>query len=233
MGRRLLALAAKGPVLSQELIQEIEEDLRRERALKLWKEYGNYVIAAAVVVIAAAGGFVAWREYDNRQVIAESNRYFEALGRAQAGDTQAAQLAFARIAREGRPGFAILARLEDAALKAAGDRAAGIADFRAIAADATVPPDIRALANVMAALGVVDSANREELERSLAPLSGAGSQWRHIALEITAAAAVRAGDAARARELYARISDDQAAPQGVRARAAEMIQALGSQAPGG
>jgi hypothetical protein len=219
--------------LSQELIQEIEEDLRRERALKLWKEYGKYAIAAAVAVVAATGGFVAWREYDRNQALAESNRFFEALGRAQTGDAQAAQLAFARIAREGRPGFAILARLEDAALEAAGDRAAGAADFRAIAADAGVPPEIRALANVMAALAVVDSANREEVERSLASLSGADSQWRHLALEITAAAAARAGDAARARELYARIADDQAAPQGVRARAAEMIQALGGQARGG
>jgi hypothetical protein len=219
--------------LSQELIQEIEEDLRREKALKLWKEYGKYAVAVAVVVIVATGGFIAWREYENREAMAESNRFFEALGQAQRGDAQAAQLAFARIGREGRPGFAVLARLEDAALKANADRAAGSAEFRAVAADQRVPREIRSLASVMAALATIDSASREEVERSLASLSGADSQWRHLALEIMAAAAVRGGDTARARELYARISDDQTAPQGARARAAEMIQALGGQASGG
>jgi hypothetical protein len=219
--------------LSQELIQEIEEDLRRERALKLWKEYGKYAVAAAVVVVGAAAGFVAWREYENRQAMAESNRFFEALAQAQSGDTQSAQLALARIGREGRPGFALLARLEDAALKGTADRAAAIADFRAIAADARAPQEIRTLADVMAALNAVDSANREDVERGLAALSGADSQWRHLALEIMAAAALRGGDAARARELYTRISGDQTASPGARARAAEMIQALGGPAPGG
>lgn len=219
--------------MSQELIQEIEEDLRRERALKLWKEYGKYAVAAAVVVVGAAAGFVAWREYENRQAMAESNRFFEALGQAQSGDTQSAQLALARIGREGRPGFALLARLEDAALKGTADRAAAIADFRAIAADARAPREIRTLADVMAALNAVDGANREEVERGLAALSGADSQWRHLALEIMAAAAMRGGDTARARELYTRISTDQTASPGARSRAAEMIQALGGPAPGG
>src|SRR5262245_971092 len=78
------APASRGTgLLSQELIQESEEDLRRERALKLWKEYGKYAVAAAIVVIGAVGGFVAWREYQNREAMAESNRFFEALAQVQ------------------------------------------------------------------------------------------------------------------------------------------------------
>ena len=70
-------------------------------------------------------------------------------------------------------------------------------------------------------------ADRAAIDRAIEPLTGEASRWRHVALEIGAVAAARAGDNARARELYTRIADDQAAPQGIRARAAEMLQALG------
>jgi hypothetical protein len=73
----------------------------------------------------------------------------------------------------------------------------------------------------------VDTADAAQVERDVQPLMANDSPWRHLASEIAAAAALRSGNTARARELYTRISDDSAAPSNIRARAAEMIQALG------
>lgn len=214
--------------MSQELIQEIEEDLRRERALNFWKAYGTTIAAGVAAVLVAAGGFIGWREYDRRQAAAESIRFFEAMGRAGSGDRDAAQASFSSIARDGRPGFAVLARLHEAALKAnSGDRPAAQAIYQSIAADDRVVSELRTVASVLMTLGNVETSDRAAIDRAIEPLTGAASRWRHIALEIGAVAAARAGDAARARELYTRIADDQAAPQGIRARAAEMLQALG------
>lgn len=214
--------------MSQELIQEIEEDLRRERALKFWKTYGTMIGAGVAAVLIATGGYLGWREYDRRQAAAESVRYFTAMGQAAAGQRDVALAGFTGIARDGRPGFAALARLQEAALKASGgDRPGAQAIYQTIAADGSLPQELRTVASVLATLDSVETSDRAAIDRAIEPLTAQSSAWRHVALEIGAIAAARAGDVARARELYTRIADDQAAPQGVRARAAEMLQALG------
>ena len=57
--------------------------------------------------------------------------------------------------------------------------------------------------------------------------SASASPWRFTALEIRAAAALRAKDEAKARDMLTRIADDPGAPTSLRARATEMLQALG------
>lgn len=211
-----------------EFIRDIEEDLKRERAIRLWKRYGHYVLALAVLIVAGTAAWVGWREYDRRQASAEAVRYLDAVGRATVpGEREAALAAFARMARDGRAGFAPLAALQLAALQAGGDSAGAIAQYRALTADSRASPDIQALARLLAALHAVETADAAQIESELQPLMGSDSPWRHLASEIAAVAALRGGNTARARELYARISDDAAAPAGIRTRAAEMIQALG------
>src|SRR2546423_4515126 len=46
-----------------DIFREIDEELRRDNLLKLWKQYGRYVIAAVVLVLIAAGAVVAWRDH--------------------------------------------------------------------------------------------------------------------------------------------------------------------------
>ncbi len=44
-------------------IQELEDDLRRDRHMALWSKYGRYVVAVALVIVIAAAATVAWRHY--------------------------------------------------------------------------------------------------------------------------------------------------------------------------
>jgi hypothetical protein len=62
----------------------------------------------------------------------------------------------------------------------------------------------------------------------LAPMTKAGNPWRPTALELTAAEHLKSGDKSGALTLYRSLADDLAAPQGLRARAAEMAAALTS-----
>ncbi|MEI9929239.1 MAG: hypothetical protein WDM89_01380 [Rhizomicrobium sp.] len=39
-----------------DIFHEVEEDVRRERFEKLWKQYGDYAVAALAVVILAIAG---------------------------------------------------------------------------------------------------------------------------------------------------------------------------------
>ncbi|HEX9466470.1 MAG TPA: tetratricopeptide repeat protein [Alphaproteobacteria bacterium] len=210
-----------------DIFTEVDEDLRRERALKLWKQYGNYVIAGAVVVVAATAGYVAWEDYSRKQAETAAAQYVAALDEAKTGKAADATKALESIARAGGAGYSLLARLEEAGMKvAAGDMAGAVAIYRQVAADSGIDREIRDAAALLAALDSVDTAAAEDLDKEVASLAASTSPWRYLAWEVQALAAAKAGKMDDARKLYSRISDDPEAPAGVRARAAEMLAAL-------
>ena len=210
-----------------DIFTEIDEEIRHDRALELWKRYGNHLVGAAVAVVIATAGFVAWREYDRKQVYAEAARFAAASELQAKGNTAEALAAFGAIVRDGRPGYAQLASLRGAAIMAqSGDVAGALATYRALAADSRVEREIRDIAQVLATLNNLDNLDPAGIDQQLAAVAGANSPWRYTALELSALAAARGGDTAKARELYAKIADDPAAPASLRARAAEMLAAL-------
>ncbi len=210
-----------------DIFTEIDEDLKRERALKLWKQYGNYVIIAALVVVAGTAGYVAWQDYSRKQAETAAGQYVAALDEAKSGNAAQAGQALADIARGGRAGYSALARLEEAGMKAnAGDAAAAVALYRQVAADDSVDQSLREAATVLAALDSLDTPQSGDVDKDLAALAAPTSPWRYLAWEIEGAAAVKAGKVDDARRDYSRISDDPEAPATLRARAAEMLAAL-------
>ncbi len=60
-----------------ELFDEVDEEVRREQLKKLWDQYSIYIIAAALLIIAAVAG---WRgyEYLEAQKAAEAGASFDA-----------------------------------------------------------------------------------------------------------------------------------------------------------
>jgi len=211
-----------------DIFTEVDEDLRRERVLKLWKRYGNYVLAAAVAIVVGTAGNVAWQDYSRRQAETAATQYVVALDEAKSAASADAGKALASIAQNGPAGYAALARLEEAGLKATGgDRAQAVELYRKIAADSSIDGDLRNAATLLAALNSVDTASPADLDKELAPLATPASPWRYLAWEIQALAAAKAGNLDDARKLYSRISDDAEAPTSARARAAEMLAALG------
>lgn len=210
-----------------DIFREIDEELRRDNILKLWQRYGKYVIAAAVVLIAATALAAGWREYRTRQRQAEGVRYEAALSLASQGKDQEAAGAFAAIAQNANAGRAVLARFEEAALKAkSGDQAGAMALYQSIANDGGTDQAYRDLATLLMARLELDKDPKDAVAR-LQPLTDDKNPWHASALELTAIAALDQGDTAKARATYQRLADDLAAPQGARARAAEMVAALG------
>lgn len=210
-----------------DVFDEVEEDLRRDRAEKLWKKYGPYLIAAAVALVAATGAYSFWQDHQRKRLEASAQRYAVA-GDLVAGDRERALAELRGLAQDGAGGFAGLARLKEAALTAERDPSQGLALFRRAAGDSALDAELRRMAAAMAAVLSVDAATRAEAEQAAQGLQTAGSPFRNAGREIEALAALRAGDTARARDLYRVIADDLNAPAGLRQRAAEMLAALGS-----
>lgn len=210
-----------------DVFDEVEEDLRRDRAERLWKKYGPYLMAAAVALVAATGAYSFWQDHQRKGLESAALRYATA-GDLVAGDRDRALTELRGLAQDGAGGFAGLARLKEAALIAERDPAQGLALFRRVAADSNLDAELRRIAAAMAGVLSVDAAPRAEAEQAAQSLQMAGSPFRNAGREIEALAALRAGDEGRARDLYRAIADDLNAPAGLRQRAAEMLAALGT-----
>lgn len=210
-----------------DIFKEVEEDLRREGLEKMWRRYAPYVIGVAVVVVLVTAGVTGWRNFSESRQENRAREYAAAMELAAQSDSAAATTALAAI--EGGDGYAALARFQEAALKVkAGDTAGAEAVYQALSADTAIDRPFRELAVVLWALLVADTADPADLTGRLAPLTESGNPWRFSALELTGIAAQRAGDTDRAVEIFSGLADDPDAPQGLRARAAEMLQALKS-----
>jgi hypothetical protein len=211
-----------------DIFREIDEELRRDNLLKLWSRYGRYIMALAVLVLLVAGGIVAWRDHQLGERRAQSTRYAAALSLVREGKEAEAAKVFGAIAQEGS-GYGVLASFEEAALLAkTGDRKGAVAVYDRIAKGGGLDQPFRDLAVLLSVVqGMPDIDPQATVER-LAPMTAKGNPWRPTALELTAAARLKSGEKSAALALYRELADDVAAPQGLRARAAEMAAALAS-----
>lgn len=212
-----------------DIFQEVDEELRRDTALKLWKRYQGYVIAAAVVIVAASGAYSWWRYHDTQQRQAEEVAFAAALDLARAGKNAEAADAMTALVPQAHAGRAVLERFEAAALRArAGDSASAVAAYDALAKDTQLDPVYRDLATVLWGLHALESETPQAIVERMAPLTEAANPWHLSAIEVTAVAHLKAGDRAAARTDYQRLADDLTAPSSLRARAAEVADALAS-----
>lgn len=206
--------------------REVDEELRREHYAKLWKRYGWYVVAAAVVLVVAVAGYQGWRAYDLKTRTAQGERFAEAMGLTADGQVEAAIGAFSGMAADSG-GYAMLAGFQEAALLARnGDTDAAAAAYRRLVGDSGLNSIYRDLALILGAIHEMDGGDPGELSRRLAPLTADDNPWRHSAKELTAVLAVRSGNRDLARELFAWLAADAVTPRGMRSRAGEMLSAL-------
>ena len=211
-----------------DIFQEVDEDLRRERAGALWRRYGIYVVGVALALVVGTAAWSGWRYYDTNQKLQAGDRFTQAMLAANQGQTDAAVTGFAEVASGGAAGYAVLSRMQAAALKVrAGDRAEAAGIYDGVAADATVPETYRQAALLLSVMQSADAGDPKALSDRLAPLAADDNPWRHTARELQAVLAVRANEPDRARTILEALAKDAAAPQSLRTRAAELVRALG------
>ena len=212
------------------LFQEIDEEMRQDQATKLWQAYGKYAIVGVVLLVAAVAGFQGWKAYDISTREADGERFSKAQAMVQTDQGEAGLKAFADIAADGRAGYALLARFQQARLLArAGDAAGAAAAYQALSEDGGIDPTYRDLAVILGGLQELNAAGADltALESRLEPLMAETSSWRFSAREIKGLLAHRSGNASGARKLFQGLATDPRAPQGIRLRAQEMLSILG------
>ncbi len=223
-----------------DIFDEVNEDLRAERAQQLLRRYAGLGIAVLLLVLIGAGGWQAWRWQGARQDAAAANAYFAAMNLAAAlpPDADAAARAPAIAAFQGviataPVGYRTLAQLRLAALQEGGGPGGGgqpeaaAATWNALAGDSDADPLLRDLGNLLWAQQGVDAGDPALVEARLKPLTAAENPWHQIAQEYMALLDIRTGKIDAAKATLKTLSSDLTAPEGLRGRAAGLLDRLG------
>jgi hypothetical protein len=215
--------------LSDEFIREVDEEVRQERYEVLWKRYGRYVLIGAIAIVVATAAGVLWRNYQQQQRQDESRAFLEAISLAGQDRADEAVSVLNALADDGSSGYALLARLREAAVLAQnGDLEAAIVVYARVAEDGDAPAIYRDFAVMMTVLQQIDTVAFDDAEARLTPLMADDNAWRYSARELVALAALRENRIERARELLETNADDAEAPQGIRGRATQLLATLDS-----
>ncbi len=220
-----------------DIFDEVEEDLRAERARSFARRFGALGALGVVVVLAGTGAYVWWDQQKSANAGLVANRFIAAatladkasrplggLDRAAAGNAAAT---FADIAAHGPEGYAMLSRLRLAALQwQLGQNAQALATWQEAAADTAAPKLLRDLALVTSAQHQVDTADPVILKQTMEALTSADNPWRPMAEQVIALIDLRQGKTHEANEVLRRLTIDPTAPDGIRQMASSLIAAL-------
>jgi len=201
-----------------DIFHEVDEDVRRDKAADLWKRYQTPVFVIAFLIVAATG---AWSYYQNkhREAAESANARFEAaVALANEGKAAEAAAAFDALAKDAPPGYAALARVRAAETRP--DRAQALAELHAIAEDAKVDKITQQVALLRAALLIMESGDREKLERALGPMMTSDGVFRFSAQEWNGLDALANDDFDEAERVFDQVLANNDAPQSMRQRAA-------------
>ncbi len=204
-------------------IDEVTEEVRRDRLFAAFRKYGWI---GGLLVLLVVGG-AAWREYSIARDAASAQAFGDALVDAlDLGEPAARASALADVPAAG----------SQIALKAlilssdpAADKAASLAALQAVAADTAEPQlyrDLAALRAVMLAGGDLPLADRRTALEGLK-----GRAFDLLAREQLAYLLIEDGKKDEAIAALTALMQDQAAPNGLIARASQAIVALGGSLP--
>jgi len=206
---------------NESFIQEVNEELQRDRLYALMRKYGWIAILGVVLIVGGA----AFNEWQQASARAEAEALGDALTTALEETDPAAQAqAFAAINTTGGA-RAIVSFLASASGSEKPTEAA-LQDLKALSQDAELPRIYKDMA-ALKLVSLSDMLAPEKIE-ILTPLTSAGAPYRTLAEEQVALAEIEAGQSEAAiSRLQALLQDDDAS-QLLRRRAEQLIVALGA-----
>jgi len=203
----------------ENFLREVEEELRRERFERIWKEYGTFILAGAALIVI---GVLGYKYVENRRLTAAQTtgqHYEGAVNLASSGKDGSAEKEFAAIVAEGTGGYPELAWLQLAGvLLKQGKKADAIAAYDELAKSGT-DPLLRDYAALQAAGARLGEADFTEMQNRLTPLMADTSPWRYSARGLLGVAAFKAGKSDEARTVLTPLLVDQKTPASIAERA--------------
>ena len=178
-----------------DIFQEVDEEVRRDKAAEFWKKYQNYIIGAALLVVLASGGFRYWQYEKEKAAQAAGAQFQAAIAALEAGKPDEAIGGLAKLAADAPGGYRVLAQMTEAGAKATTDPGAAIAAFQAIAGNTSVDPLFRDAAKLRAAFLELNVPGQEAAGTAgLTSLASGDGPYRRLAKLTLGALAIGRGD---------------------------------------
>src|SRR3569623_1562510 len=195
------------------LIREVDEELRRDRMRKLWRQGGPWVIAAAVAVVLAVAGYEGWMWWQKSQAAKSSDQFYAATQIADGTDVAAAKKALDDVIAQGSGGYPMLAQFREAALLSSeGKTDAAVAAYDSLGASIN-NTHLRELALVLGANLLIDKGDVQAVEQRVGGSLTPASPMRNAARVVMGLTQDKAGKLDDAMKSFQAIIDD---PQSTR-----------------
>ena len=211
--------------MSEEFIKEVDEDIKEEKRVKLWKKLIPYVISFSLTIILFTSGFVFWKNYTRNMNQTLGDDFTAAVDLANEDDTDAALLALDRIVDEGSDGYATIAKMKKASLlidKGLADE--GLSIYLDLERNA-VDQSFRDIATILYVLNSMDKIAPETLIKKIEPLENS-KVWQSSALELKAFIFLKNNNKKLAKETFQSILNLKTSPSSLSTRARNMVEYL-------
>jgi hypothetical protein len=213
---------------SDTFLREVDENLRRDRARDIAKQYGKWIALGVVLFLAAVAGWLYWQERQRQQAEAESEQLAEIYRDIGTGKAKAAAPRLDALSGKGTDITRASAMFAAAAVALEqNDRKTAVDKYRAVQTDTGLPQPYRDLASVRMTTVEFDQLKPEEVIARMQPLAKPGEPWFGSAGELTAMALLRQNKKAEAGRLFAAIAFDRGVPETIRARSVQLAGSLG------
>ena len=214
-----------------DFINEVEEELRKDKYNALLRKYGAFIVAVIIAVVAVAG-FLEYQKYDAGKKARAASTSFEAARLVEAeGDLLGAIKRYEALAPLAPEGYAGLSYSKIGALKIQlGDMDGAVAAFDN-SANTFSRPEHADLARLKAIYILLDEARYDDVKSRAAALDASDSPYKDLARELAAYADLRNGNPDAARSSFLYLSTAPGVIAGVKTRASQALTLMNASRP--
>lgn len=212
---------------SDSFIDEVTEEVRRDRLFALMRRYGWIAILAILLLVGGA----AWNEWRKARERAAAEQFGDAILAALAQPESGARAEALDAVAAPDTGGAAVVEILAAAEHAESDPAGAATRFLAVADRGGVPPIYQQIATLKAVALPGSGLDAETRRARLAPLAEGTGLLRLLAVEQLALIDIETGDREAALERLTALALDAEATAALRRRVTQVIVALGEAPP--
>ena len=211
--------------MSEEFVREVDEDIKEEERIKLWKKVFPYVVSVSLGIIIFTSGYVFWNNYSESLNQQLGDDFTAAVQLANEEDLDASILALNRIVDEGSDGYVTLAKMKKASLLIQrGELKLGLNIYLDLERNA-VDQSFRDIASILYVLNSMDTEDPQVLLEKINKLESS-QIWRSSALEMKAFLKLKQNKVEEARKIFEGILNLPSTPSSLATRAKNMVDYL-------
>ena len=219
------------PNTNDAFVREVDEELRRDELVNVWRRFGRWIVVAVIAGLAAFGGWLYWQHYQQQRAGNEGEKLLASYDQLAASKDAQAAPALAELGTSSSPGYRATAKFSQAdTLLKKNDLKGAAAKFAEVAADTAIAQPFRDLALIRQTSAEYDTLKPQVVVDRLRPLAQKGSPWFGSAGELVAIAYLQMNRPELARTLFNQMAVEEGVPQSIRDRAVQMASTLGASA---